>query len=346
MAEPLTADQIVEKAASEVEAERLKAEAEAGGGGGGESEGDKPKPKEPAAEDFSDDDLDPEKIEAGMTAKTLALDNAGLLKRFKKVHATAKELKAWRAEREPKLPGYEQQAKAVDRMLQGLAKLRPKDAPDKQTPLEDLLENLLEEKGTPNWKAANEFISQILAAVEGQQAGGENKAGALDGETPVMRQMRERLERVERDRETEKLDATQRQAQAELDNKMATAFSSIPKELDKIEEFKGLPWKDKVFKKEFDDEMDDKILAWSSRNEDKLKAGEFPPVVEIAKQVAKIYFRGGSDVLKRQVEGKPRTAGLNRGNGPSGEKPRELPKLGDRDDENRYLDELVSDLKS
>lgn len=341
MPEPLTADQIAEKAASEVEAERKKAEAEAGGGGGGDDEGDKPKPT-PTVDEYSDDDLDPEKIEAGLTAKTLALDNAGLLKRFKKVHGSFKELKAWRAEREPKLPGYEQQAKAVDRMLQGLAKLRPKDAPDKQTPIEDLLEALLEEKGTPNWKAANEFISQILASLEGEQAGKGGTAPA--DETAAQKQMRERLERLERERETEKLDAVQRQAQTELDTKMAQAFSSIPKELDKIEEFKGLPWKDKNWKKDFDDEMDDKILAWSSRNEDKLKAGEFPPVLEIAKKVAKIYLNGGSDVLKRQVEGKPQGKGLNRGNGPSGEKPRELPKPGDRDDEDRYLDELVSDL--
>jgi len=333
----LTADQIADKAAEETKAE-LEA---AGGAGGGEGEAEKPKPKETPADEFSDDDLDPEKIEAGLTAKTLALDNAGLLKRFKKVHGSLKELKAWRAEREPKLPGYEQQAKAVDRMLQGLAKLRPKDAPDKQTPIEDLLEALLEEKGTPNWKAANEFISQILASLEGEQAGG----GASQGnETPAQKQMRERLERLERERESEKLDAVQREAQAQLDTKMAQAFSSIPKELDKVEEFKGLPWKNKEWKKEFDDEMDDKILAWSSRNEDKLKAGEFPPVVEIAKQVAKIYLRGGSDVLKRQVEGKPKGNGLSRGNGPSGEGQRKLPKPNDRDSEDAYLDALVSDI--
>ena len=324
-----TADQIAEDAIKAVEDEEAKA---AAGGGGNEEETPKPK-DETAEDDFGDDDLDPEKIEAGLADKKTALDNAGILKRFKKVHASLKEHKTWRSEREPKLTVYEKQAQAVDRMLAGLAKHRSKESPDQQTPLEDLLEALLDEKGTPNWPAAKEFIEKIMGGVASAEA---PKAG----ETAEAKQMREDIAKLKAEREAEKTERIIQEAQGKLDQKVAKAFSEIPTELNKLPEFKGLPWKNKEWKKEFDDDMDDKILAWSSRNEEKLNKGEFPPVLELAKQVAKSYLRGGSDVLKKQVEGgKP--GGLNRGNGPSGSQPRQLPKPNDREDDARYLEELA-----
>jgi hypothetical protein len=326
--EALTADQIAEKAAAEVEAEA--------GGSGGEAKPDTtPKPE---ATDFSEDDLDPEKIEAGLTAKTLQLDNAGIMKRFKKVHGSLKEQRAWRAEREPKLSVYEKQAAAVDKMLLGLSKYRSKDSPDKQGFLEDLIENLMDEKGTPNWSAAKEAIEQIIASAgPAQGANGNGKAQ----ESTEQRQLRERLEHLENERDSDKAE----RAQSELNSRVAKAFTEIPKELNKIEEFKGLPWKDAEWKKEFEDQVDDKVLAWSQRNEDKVKAGDLPPFTEIAKQVAKIYLRGGSDILKKQVEGGGKGAGLSRGNGPSGDQTRKLPEAGNRDSEDAYAEALAASIE-
>lgn len=318
MDEPKTADQMALDAAASIEPEKV----------------EETTPEPIVEAELSDDDLDPDKIEAGMTAKTLQLDNTGLLKRFKKVHGSYKELKSWKAEREPKMTAYEQQAKAVDRMLAGLGKLRAQDAPDKQSFLEDLIESLMDEKGTPNWPSAKEQIEKIIASQGGQT---EKPAS---GESPEMKAIRLQVESLKADRDNEKNE----RAQSELNQKVAKGFNDLPKELAKDPAFKNLPWKDAEWKKEFESRLESEILAWSSRNGDKASRGELPSFVDLAKGIVKFYMRGGSDTLKEQVKGgKP--GGLTRSDGPTGQQPRQLPKDNTRESSDAYIESLVSDLE-
>lgn len=280
-------------------------------------------------DNFSDDDLDPEKIEAGYKSKTLNLDNSGLLKRFKKVHKSYKEDNGWRKANEPKLKQFEAQGQAVQRLLTGVQKLRSKDKPDEQGFLENLLDALMDDKGKPDWKAAHEAIGRLVAEADGQAA---SSGKAVD---PEVLALKEKFDALEREAAKQKAEVFQ----SNLNGKVRDAFNAIPKHLDGKDGFKGLPWKNQEWRKEFESFVDKMARAWGTENEDKLKAGELPPFNEISEQVAKLYLRGGSEVLKRQMmgaNGKSKLK-LTDSSGPGGSQTRKLPTKGDTDSELDYL---------
>ncbi len=289
-------------------------------------------------DNFSDDDLDPEKIETGLKSKTLNLDNSGLLKRFKKVHGRYKEDNGWRKANEPKLKQFEAQGLAVQRLLNGVTKLRSKDKPNEQGFLENLLDALMEDKGKPDWKAAHEAIGRLVEEADGQAA---NSGKAVD---PEVMALKAKFDALEAEAAKQKAEVFQNN----LNVKVRDAFNGIPKHLDGKDGFKGLPWKNQEWRKEFEGFVDKMARAWGTENEADLISsrnpnGKIPPFNEIAEQVAKLYLRGGSEVLKRQMQSAATKSKLKLtdSSGPGGTQTRKLPTKGDTDSELEYLKGLT-----
>lgn len=286
-------------------------------------------------EDFSDDDLDYSKIEAAAKAPK-PLDNAGILKRYKKVHGKWKDT-------EGKLKGYswvtpdsQKRLQTLDVLLGGLNKMRSKDAADKEGALEILLDQIMQGKITDP-RSAHKALGDILGPED--QAPGGQKPQQL---TPELEALKAEIAELKKGRDEDR----EGRAQQELNSWMRDAFAAVPKQLNSKPEFKELPWKDKAWREEFDDLLEEKVIVWTSRNADKVDRGERPPMAELAESVAKVFIRGGHNALKRQVDGGDgKKFGLTRSQNPGGSNPRQLPKAGDDNAEGDYLRSLAAEVE-
>lgn len=313
---------------------------DAGGAGDGADDGGGSKGGDGAGaegqDDFSDDDLNPEKVEAATKAQK-ALDNAGILKRFRKVHGRMTEAEKWKKENSWATEQSKTRLSSLDSFIGRLQKMRPQDAQDKEGVLEVLLDKLMQDE----IKDVNGFKSQLeqmLGATAAQQASG---GGAKN---PELEALKGQIAKLEEARNQD----TQSRAQAELDEEVRTVYAAIPKNLSAKPEFKDLPWKDKEWRKEFEELLDDKVMAWASLNEKALAQGKMKiPYHDLAEKAAKIYVKGGSHVLRKQaVGGDGKNLALTRSNNPGGASTRTLPKPGDDSAELDYLTRLAKETEA
>lgn len=299
------------------------------GGGSPEPEPEAASAGGGAEDDFTDDDLDPAKLEPLLKAAKPTLDSAGLLKRFHKVHGRWKETEAWKKEHEPKWKDAEGRLSSLDTLLDNLYKMRPKDAADKPGIIEDFLDQVMQGKG--DLKAFHEAVGKMLnPAAAGGAVQNPPESKALAEIQALKDQMAQEA---------------QKRANAEYAAKVAEEFRNIPKILGAKPEFKALPWKDKAFLSEFEDMVESLALAWATRNEAKERPEKAKPIAEFAEQAAKVYIRGGSMTLQRQTAGKDGSKlGLTRSDNPGGASTRKLPTKGDENAEIDYLKSLAAEV--
>lgn len=330
------------KTAEEIAAE-VDVEIEAEGGAGGDTGDAGAEPQETEAGkpgagevDFTDDDLDPEKIEAAVKAPK-PLDNAGILKRLRKVHSRMKEAETWKKEREPWATQQTQaRLKGLDHLMTSLSKLRGKDAADKPGALETLLDRVMQGEITDP-AMAHAILGELLGVAKAADGGSGAPAG-----NPEIKALKAEIDALKKSRESDLQDRSQR----ELNSWVQDSFASVPKQLSAKPEFKELPWKDKAWREEYDDLLEEKVMAWTARNPDKVEEGVRPPILELAESAARVYIKGGHTVLKKQVTGGDGKAlALTRSQGPGGATTRKLPKPGDDDAEAAYLKEVAAEVE-
>jgi len=308
--------------------------AEGGGDGGGGSEG-ADAGDQGADEDFKDEDLEPAAIEA-LSKATKPLDNAGILKRLSKIHSRMKAAETWKKERETWATDHSRvRLKDLDRFMGALTKFRSADAQDKEGALEVVLGRLME----------GEFkdLGEVKAALDEMLGAAAKPPAASAPEDAKYKALETKLAALERARNED----SQAKSQLDLNQKIDAAFRSVPKLLSAKPEFKDLPWKDQKFMEEFDGLLEEKYLAWATKNEDKLQEGELPPTLDLAQAVAKLFIRGGSIAMKKQVVGPDgKRLALTRSAGPGGASPRKLPKKDDDQSEVDYLTNLAKEVEA